>query len=98
MADEFEKMIYDHNWEDIMKDVIKGIENAIADKLSEGITPTVLLMQTNNVHQLLEFCQVADQVNWANKETGVILDFIEGTVSLRVFRTVDLLHGQIIVL
>lgn len=90
--DPYEKMIYDHNWEDIMTGVIQGINKSIADLLDEGHTPTVLLISASSIQQLVEFCGVSEQINWSNPE-GVVLDF--GEVSLRIYRTTDLGKGKI---
>lgn len=95
-AKQEEEKSAEQEWMRQMKSVIKSIELMIADKLAEGITPTILLGNAQSIDAINEFYFGGMELDW-KQGVGFVFgaDKLEDGVILGVYRTVDLPYGKL---
>lgn len=86
-----EKTEYELAWQER----ISSIEVAISENLIKGITPQILLASSLTIEQLCGYMEL--QPDWTNPEGRAIAFGDEGEVILRLYRSIDVPYGTIII-
>lgn len=102
LGEELERWSAEQDWKNTMESVIKSIELFCADRLIEGITPTVLLGEFKTVNDLKKYYFGDVEVDF---KKGVAFTFglkgedpKEDGIILVVYRTTDLNYGQVVII
>lgn len=90
------------NFEKQMVSILNTIEEFIADQLIKGITPTVLLGEFATINDIKKWYFGDVEVDYAK---GVVFTFglkgedpQEDGIQLMVYRTTDLVYGQVVII
>lgn len=85
----------EHNKE--MKQIVLSIEAEIGQKLSENITPELLITTSRILDRILDYMMNPEDIAKLNWKEPIALEFADGEIILRVIRTQDLKYGQVII-
>lgn len=86
-----EKSEYQQVWEDRVRD----IEVAISENLAKGVTPEILLANTQTIEQLCSYLEL--EPDWRNPEGRAIAFGDDGEIILKIYRSIDVPYGNIII-
>lgn len=85
-----EKSEYQQVWDKRVQD----IEVTISENLMRGVTPEILIATDRTITELCEYLDVIP--DWRNTE-GRAIAFGDGEVVLRLYRSVDVPYGTLII-
>jgi len=86
------------NWKAQMASIIKSIELRVADVLSEGREPFIIVMSSQTAGEIIHYSAGPEAEAGLDWREPITLDVGEGgAVKLRILRTPDLKRGQIII-
>ncbi len=88
----------ENNWKQQMASVVKCIELRVADLLSQGREPQVIICTQQTIGEIINYSAGPDyeaSIDWREPQHLNVGD--GGAVQLRILRTFDLKRGQVII-
>lgn len=82
-------------YQKVMDSRILDMEACIGEHLSKGFTPELLIGTDRTITEIFSYLRV--EPDWNNPEGRVIAFGDNGDVMLRIFRSVDVPYGTIVI-